>query len=154
MRVKELYSGCFAHYKRCMMRRFVVVGVMLAFLCSVHGQKTRLGQTPPTLATVHLHILASHLRLNCGGSSTGVAGPGVACGYGLYVDAVLNGKKVELWGDSKIGKQRWALVAPGDYTAELTNDEHDADKAVVSQNYRLMLPDGTAWPCQLSGIIE
>ncbi|HZB89307.1 MAG TPA: hypothetical protein VE291_11650 [Terracidiphilus sp.] len=137
-----------------MMRRFVVIGVMLVCLCSIHGQKTRLGQTPPTLATVHLHISASHLRLNCSGSSIGSAGPGVECGYGLYVDAILNGKKIELWGDSKIGKQRWALVAPGDYTAQLTSDEHNADQSVVSQNYRLLLPDGTTWSCQLSGIME
>ena len=153
MRSKELYFCCIIPYKRCMLRRFVVIGVMLAFLCSMHGQKTRFGQTPPILATVHLHISASHLRLNCSGSGIGT-GPGVGCGYGLYVDAVLNGKKVELWGDSKIGKQRWALVAPGDYAAQLTNDEHNANQTVISQNYRLLLPDGTTWPCQLSGIRE
>jgi hypothetical protein len=131
------------------MRRFVVIGVMLVFLSSVHGQKTRFGQTPPTLANVHLHISASHLRLNCSGG-----GGSTLCLYGLYVDAVLNGKKVELWGDSKIGKQRLALVAPGDYAAQLTRDEHNADQTVVSQAYRLLLPDGTTWPCQLSGIVE
>ena len=135
------------------MRKFVVIGVMLAFLSSTDGQKTRFGQTLPTLATVHLHVFASHLRINCSGSGIG-AGPGVGCGYGLYVDAVLNGKKVELSGDSKIGKQRLALVAPGDYSAELINDEHNADQTVVSQDYRLLLPDGTTWQCQLSGIVE
>ena len=135
------------------MRRFVVLGVMLAFLGSVHGQKTRFGQTPPVLATVHLHISASHLRLNCSGNDTR-NGPGIGCGYGLYVDAVLNGKKVELWGDSKIGKQQLALVAPGDYTAQLTSDEHSADQTVVSRIYRLLLPDGSIWQCRLSGIEE
>ena len=136
------------------MRKFVVIGVMLAFLCSAHSQKTRFGQTPPpTLATVHLHISASHIRLNCSGSDTGI-GPNFECGYGLYVDAVLNGKKVELWGDSKIREQQFALIAPGDYTAQLINDTHNADQTVVSQNYRLLLSGGMTWQCRLSGIVE
>lgn len=137
------------------MRRSVVFGAMRGFACSIHaqqGKKDSLGQTQPALATVHLHISASHLRLNCRDSDIGFGR--VSCDYGLSVDAVLNGKKIELWGASKIGKQYSALLVPGDYTAQLTYDDHNADRAVISRGYKLLLPDGVTWQRPLSGIAE
>ncbi len=136
-----------------MRRSIIVVSLLLSFVCLIHGQKYRLGQPPkpvnPGVPPIHVHIFASHIRLNCSGSGTSTG-----CGYGLYADAVLDGKKVELWGPTKIGKQDWSLLAPGDYTAQLTKDDHNADQSVVSRNYTLLLPDGTIWLCQLSGVAE
>jgi hypothetical protein len=124
----------------------------------IYGQKHRMGQVPkqasPSEFPLQVHISASHIRRVCSGFDSGVA-PGVACtADGLYVDAVINGKKIELWGDSKIGKQKSSVLAPGDYKAQLTGDEHNADRTAVSQDYVVLLSDGTTWQCHLSGITE
>jgi len=119
-----------------------------------------MGQAPetvkPTDFSLHLHISASHLRRVCNGyDSAGHALAGVSCSAnGLFVDAVLDGKKVELWGDSKIGKLQSAVLAPGDYTAQLAKDGHNADQTAISRDYMVLLPDGTIWQCHLSGITE
>lgn len=136
-----------------MRRSIIVMGILLSSICLIHGQKYRMAQGPPKPVNpgtppIHVHISASRIRLNCSGAQN------VGCGYGLYVDAVLDGKKVELWGLSKIGKYQLALIEPGDYTAQLTKDNHNANQSVISQNYNLLLPDGTIWLCQLSGIAE
>jgi len=141
-----------------MRRSIIVMGLLLSSACLIHGQKYRMGQAPPKAADpavfkIHVHISASHIRLYCSGSDV-PPGPNLGCGYGLYVDAVLDGKKVELWGATKIGKQDWSVLAPGDYTAQLTKDDHNADQTAISRNYTFLLPDGTLWPCQLSGITE
>ncbi len=136
-----------------MRRSIIVMSILLSSVCLIHGQKYRMAQGPPKPVNpgappVRVHISASHIRLSCSGTQS------VVCGYGLYVDAILDGKKVELWGQSKIGKYQLALLAPGDYTAQLTKDNHNANQTVISQNYTLLLPDGTIWLCQLSGISE
>lgn len=123
----------------------------------MHGQKYRLGQAPakpanPADFPITVHLSGSHLRLNCSGNNNGV--DKVSCGYGLYADAVLDGKKVELWGSSNIGKTKMAVLAPGDYRARLTWNADQADHAVLSHGYSLLLPDGTIWQCTLSGIAE
>ncbi len=140
-----------------MKKSIVVLCMLFSTACFIQGQKYRIGQpapkpTDPAAFTIRVHISASHLRLNCSGSDT--KPPDLACGYGLYADAVLDGKKVELWGQSKIEKYQRALLAPGDYTAQLTKDDHSANQSVVSQSYKLLLPDSTIWVCQLSGISE
>lgn len=141
-----------------MRRSITVMGILLSSVCLIHGQKYRMGQGPPKPVNpgsppIHVHISASHIRLNCKGNDF-LPTPKVACGYALYADAVLDGKKAELWGTTKIGKQDWSLLAPGDYTAQLTKDDHNADETAISRNYTLLLPGGTVWLCQLSGIAE
>ena len=75
-------------------------------------------------------------------------------GQALYADAILNGKKLELQGNP-IGIQRsWALIIPGDYPARLTKDIHNADSTAIFQEYEILLPDGTVWPCVSSGVSE
>lgn len=132
------------------MRKLIIVtSLLLSSACLVSGQKYRMGQTPPPVPTfpIRVHISASHLRLHCSGGES-------VCGYDLYADATLDHKRVELWGSSKIGNEHWSLIAPGDYKAELTQDIHNIDQSVFSRHYILRLPDGTLWPCQLSGIAE
>jgi hypothetical protein len=138
------------------MKRFVLIAILFCSVCLLHGQKFRMAQTPKSLTPgdfpIHVHISASHLRTSCSGSTT-PAGV-LTCGYGLFADADVDGKKVELWGGSEVEKHKLALIAPGDYTAQLTKNDHNADQSVISQSYNLRLPDGTLWPCQLSGITE
>jgi hypothetical protein len=143
-----------------MRKSFVIVGFLLGSACSIYGQKYRMGQAPkpanPAEFPLHLHISASHLRRVCSGDDSGGSRlANVSCtSNGLFVDAVLNGRKVELWGDSKIGKLQSAVLAPGDYTAQLANDGHNTDQTVISQDYKVLLHDGTSWLCHLSGIVE
>jgi hypothetical protein len=142
-----------------MMRKpITIISFLLCSVCSMYGQKYRMGQAPaapnPAEFPLRLHVAASHLRRVCSGFDSGHNLPGVSCANGLFVDAVLNGKKIELWGDSKVGKLKSAILAPGDYTAQLTNDGHNADETVISQDYKVLLSDGTTWQCHLSGIVE
>jgi hypothetical protein len=143
-----------------MRKSFVMIGFLLGSVCSIYGQKYRMGQAPepakPAEFPLHLHISASHLRRVCSGDDSGGARlANVSCNAnGLFVDAVLDGRKVELWGDSKIGKLKSVVLTPGDYTAQLANDGHNADQTAISQDYKVLLPDGTIWQCHLSGIVE
>lgn len=140
--------------------RKLEIALSVFLFCSLplaHGQKYRMGQAPPggtnpTDFPIKVHISGSRLRLNCYGNSNGAFK--VSCAYGLYADADLDGKKVELWGSSNIGKYKSAILAPGNYMAQLTKDSHNADQTVLSQSYSLLLPDGTVWQCTLSGVTE
>jgi len=137
-----------------MRRSATVFGMLLCFLPLMNAQKHRSEQapTPPNFADfpIRVHISASYLRLNC----NDIGFNKVTCRYGLYAEAILEGKKVELWGESKIGKYQLALLAPGDYMAQLMKDDHNPDQSVLSRSYEFLLPDGTGWQCQLSGITE
>lgn len=157
--LRQSYTAPVAAHPRCMMKRWISIMCFLLCVSSLtYGQKYRMGQGPkpanPSDFPLQLHISASHIRRVCSGFDNG-APPGVACtADGLFVDAVMNGKKVELWGDAKIGKQKSSIIAPGDYKAQLTDDEHNADRTAISQDYVVLLSDGTTWPCHLSGITE
>jgi hypothetical protein len=147
-----------ARTRRMMKRRISIICFLLCLSSLIYGQKYRMGQAPkpanPSEFPLQLHISASHIRRVC----TGLDSPnsaGVFCtSDGLFVDAVMNGKKVELWGDSTIGKQKSSILVPGDYKAQLTNDGHNADRTAISQDYVVLLSDGTTWQGHLSGITE
>ena len=136
------------------MRKVVVMLCLLAgFAALGQGQKTRFGQAQekadPAKFTVHVHIAGSRMRPECAVQS----GTSV-CEDELYADAVIDGKKVELWGKASIGKVHSAVLAPGDYQAQVTDEAHNSDSSVVSRNYILLLSDGSTWHCSLSGIAE
>jgi hypothetical protein len=134
----------------CEMKKFVAVLFLL--LCStslIHSQKTRLGQTPdkpnPADFTIKVHISASHFETEC------VSG---ICRDLLHADTILNGKKIMLQGVAVIYKGSIMLLAPGDYPAKLTKNSQNPNSAWFSQAYDILLPDGTAWHCAISGISE
>ena len=136
------------------MRKFVAV--LFVLLCStplIYGQKTRFGQTPekpdPADYAIKVHISATHLRNICI-----QPGASVTCSIGLYADAVLNGKKLELSGVMVTFQKARVLVVPGDYPAKLTIDGQNPDTAWFGQEYDLLLPDGTIWHCYTAGISE
>ena len=136
------------------MRQLVVALCLLLFSTSlIYGQKTRFGQTPekpnPADYVIKVHISATHIRHYC--TDWGV---NVNCGEGLYADAIVNGKKIELSGANVIDKKVIMLIIPGDYQVKLTKDNHNSDNTLISQEYDLLLPDGTIWHCVTSGISE
>jgi hypothetical protein len=107
-------------------------------MASAQG-KYRPGQHPvnqnPADYPIKLHISATHFRP-----------------YGLYVDAILDGKKVELsgWVDSKES----LLIVPGDYLALLPKKLRDGGGAALGQQYYVLLPDKTSWTFVISGFSE
>jgi hypothetical protein len=76
-------------------------------------------------------------------------GPYNDCGEGLYTDATLNGKKVELF--PTVDKHQALLVVPGDYSAMLPKKPRDGGQAVLGQEYYVLLPDRSTWPCSITG---
>jgi hypothetical protein len=131
--------------------------VLLLTLCLapfLSGQETRFGKALPKRPNpadfpIKVHVSASHVRHSCEGGFTKVS-----CNYGLYVDAVLNGKKLELLGTTDTEKYHFFLLIPGDYQARITLDLPLTDDAVISREYDVLLPDDTLWHCVLSGISE
>jgi hypothetical protein len=125
------------------MRKFLVISCLVLFSTAIYGQKTRLAQTThnPNSAdyTIKMHISGSHFKSAFGGTS-------------VFVDAVPNGKKIELEGASVVYKRRVMLLTPGDYPAKLTNDGQKPNSPWFSQEYDLLLTDGTTWRGTVFGI--
>lgn len=140
--------------KRIRMRRIIVILCLVAGMAVMaQGQKTRFGQVQekpdPAKFPLRVHVSGSRIRQEClvqSGNSV--------CEDELYAEAVIDGKKVELWGKASIGKIHTAVLAPGDYQAQITDEAHNADNSVVSRNYLLLLADGSTWHCALSGMAE
>jgi hypothetical protein len=126
--------------------------VLSLFLCSMASAqgKYRPGQYPanqnPNDYTVKLHISATHFR-QC--DAVGFNAP---CHEGVYVDATLTGKKVELFG--AVDKRQSLLLIPGDYRAMLPKKARAGGSQVLFQQYYVLLPDKTAWPCEITGFSE
>jgi hypothetical protein len=123
------------------MRKFVAVLFLL--LCSTLAWSA--DKPNPADYTIKVHISESHIRQVCAGGF---------CNYILYADTVLNGKKIELEGADVIVKKKVMLIIPGDYQVKLTKDNQNSDGTLFSQEYDLLLPDGTVWHCSTSGISE
>ncbi len=130
------------------------VAVLFFLLCSAslsYGQKYRLGQSPvnqnPADYTIKMHISATHLRPYCTGS-----GDLISCSNGLYVDATLNGKRVELFGT--VDKHQSSLIVPGDYSAMLPKKPRDGGNTALGQGYYVLLSDRSPWPCSITGFSE
>jgi hypothetical protein len=119
----------------------------------MNSQKTRFGQATekpnPAEYPVKVHVSAAHLRHSCAGFGTNVS-----CSKELYADAIVNGKKIELSSEGVTFKKDIMLIAPGDYQAKPTKDNHNSDSTLFSQGYDLLLPDNTVMHCVVSGISE
>ncbi|MGA2218546.1 MAG: hypothetical protein ABSG51_10695 [Terracidiphilus sp.] len=123
------------------MKKFVAV-LFLVF-CST---SVRAADKPnPADYVVKVHISASHLKAEC------VNG---LCSNILYVNSILNGKKIELSGTAVNFKRTLMLFAPGDYSAKLIKDVHNSDGSQFNQEYDLLFPDDTVWRCFTTGISE
>ena len=128
--------------------------IALSFLlfCSIATAqgKYRAGQYPtnqnPADYTIKVHISATHFR------PCAVIGINTSCGEGLYADAVLGGKKFEIFGG--VDKHRASLIVPGDYLAMLPKKPRYGGQAVLGQGYYVLLPNKTAWICGITGLSE
>jgi hypothetical protein len=124
----------------------------ILFLCSMASAqgKYRSGQYPanknPNAYTINVHVSATHFR-RC--ATVGLNG---LCGNGVYVDAILNGKKVELFGG--FDKHQALLIVPGDYRAMLPKNPRASSTEVLFQPYDVLLPDKTVWPCEITGFSD
>ncbi len=132
----------------------MLAAVLFLSLCSAPlslGQKYRLSQSPENQNTadytIKVHISATHFR------TCALVGAYSTCRGGIYADATLNGKKVELFGT--VDKKYVTLIVPGDYLARLMKEKpRDGGNAVLFQQYFVLLPDKSAWPCQITGFSE
>ena len=127
------------------MKKFIAVLFLLLF--STFGWAA--DKPNPADFTIKLHISATHIRHFCSGAFATIT-----CADGLYADAILNGKKIELGGEDVIIKKNVMLITPGDYQVKLTKDYHNSDNTLFGQEYELLLPDGTVWHCWATGISE
>ncbi|MGB8028975.1 MAG: hypothetical protein WCF30_04840 [Terracidiphilus sp.] len=131
-----------------------LAAVLLLGVCyfpCLYGQKTRIGQPPPKAMPgvdypLRVHISGIHVRTPCRGE---------VCRDVVYVDAVLNGKKIELMGDWIWFPGYYELaISPGDYQARLLKDSPKKNAAPIFQEYELVLPERTVWRCTVTGISE
>jgi hypothetical protein len=129
-----------------------LLALSMLFLCSTASPqgKYRAGQYPvkqnPADYTIKVHISAMRYR------PCVVPAVNTACGEGLYADAILNGKKFEIFGG--VDKHQSSLMAPGGYMAMLPKKPRYGGQAVVGQAYYVLLKDRSAWPCWITGLSE
>lgn len=141
--------------ERLPMRTLAAVLFIFFFTVCVSGQKARFGRSeeranPRVDYPVKVRILGTHIRDHCTDTFRGQS----SCENGLYADVLIDGKKMELFGEDKIDKHDFALILPGSYQARLTNDFHNQDNTAISQEYDLVLPDRAIWHCFVTGISE
>ncbi|MGA2349467.1 MAG: hypothetical protein ABSF70_03460 [Terracidiphilus sp.] len=74
----------------------------------------------------------------------------------IFVNTVLNGKKVTLGGYSSGHGVlvSYPVVNPGDYQIRLREDKSEHKGSFIRQEYELLLPDGDTWECWIVGISE
>jgi hypothetical protein len=121
------------------------------------AEKVRLGEVPPRAKRgvdypVAVHIGATHIRQNCeyDWQSAIIGGPKHTCPEVVYVDAFVNGKKIELMGQYY---QKYT-ISLGDYKARLTTKAPNADPAAMGQKYELLTPEKYAWRSMVTGVSE
>ena len=134
------------------MRKFVAVLFLLLCTTSlIYGQKTRYGQAPRAKQGVDyplkVHVSGSWLGPNFLATERN---EDVA-----YADAVLNGKKIELLGAwTWISGSYQTPLSLGDFQVRLLKDSPKMSVSPIGQEYELLLPEGIAWRCTVTGVSE
>jgi hypothetical protein len=144
------------------MRKLVAVVILLVCAASsLYGQKTRFGQAPRAKQGVDyplkVHVSGIHIRTYY--ASPSWTGPNFLATERnedvAYVDAVLNGKKIELLGGwTWIPGYYQTPLSPGDFQARLLKDSPKMSVGPVGQEYELLLPEGIVWRCTVTGVSE
>jgi hypothetical protein len=134
--------------------------VLLLLFCtasSAFGEKVRLGEVSPKAKRgvdypIAIHIRGTHIRQNCqyDWESAIIGGPRHTCPDVVYLDALVNGKNIELMGQYF---QKFS-ISPGDYQARLTTKTQNADPAAMGQKYELVFPEKYVWRCMVTGVSE
>ncbi len=133
------------------MRKSVVYLLVFCSLPFLYGQKTRIGQPPPTAKKgvdypIAIHVSGIHVRTPCKGEN---------CSDVVYADATVDGKKIELMGDWiwYPGYYQLALF-PGDYRGRLLKQSLKKNAGPIFQQYELLLSENTVWHCTVTGVYE
>jgi hypothetical protein len=141
------------------MRRLGALLLLFAFLpCWLHAQKTRYGQglpraKPGVSFPIKVHISAIRLVGAC--AILGYEYPGYEYEDVVHADATLDGRKVELCGGVPLRSGTYDLpLLPGDYEARFLKGPRPARGTPLSQEYEVLLPDGTVWRSAVSGFSE
>jgi hypothetical protein len=138
------------HTRPRMAKGLLLLSVFLLCSIALAQGRYRLGQVPknqnPNDYPIKLHISTIHYR------PCTAAGTNTYCEGGFYVDAILNGKKVELFGG--VDKHQLHLIVPGDYEAMLPKKPISGGREVLFQSYYMLLPDKSAWVCEITGLSE
>lgn len=131
------------------MKMWFALPALLFCSVAVAQGKYRPGQSPvnqnPADYPIKVHVSSTHFR------ACATVSVHSACGGGVYVDASLNGKKVELFG--AVDKHQSLLIAPGDYSA-MPQKSRDGGNAALGQAYYMFLSDKSAWSCKITGFSE
>jgi hypothetical protein len=138
------------------MRKFLVA-LAISFCCfSALAQKTRLQQEVPhakpgVVYPIKVHVSGMHYRTEAFGESIADV---------MYMDALMEGKKVELRISQNVPPLFFRLsfqshiFSLGDYQARLLKDPHKTNDTPLFREYELLLPDNTIWHCTVTGISE
>jgi hypothetical protein len=127
--------------------RRVFLALVLYFCSSaVYGQKTRLSQqpqhaTPGDVYPIKVHISGLHYRVE-------------DISWVIFADAVVDGKKMELYGAQYSHRTTFYKLPLGDYQARLVKDPHKIDGTPMYQQFELVLPDNAIWRCTVTGFSE
>jgi hypothetical protein len=124
------------------MKKLVIAFGLLLCAASSHAKD----KPNPADYNIKIHISASHQKTEC---VNGLCNPNT-----LSVDAILNGKKIELSGNAVIVEHTVMLISPGDYSVKIIRDAHNSDSTLFNQEYDLLLPDNTVWHCTTTGVSE
>ena len=114
------------------------------------GQKERLGQGLPQAKSADNYPIKVHI------SAIRYRGEPIGSGEAaevVFVEAVMNGKKLELRGDREVPFQYYKL-ALGDSQARLVKDPHKMGDTPIFQVYDVVLSDKTVGRFTVTGILE
>jgi hypothetical protein len=119
----------------------------------IYGQKTRLAPAPKARPGVEypikVHVSAVSIRKECPARLNNEP-----CNE-LDVDAIIDGKKIELRGvEVSYPSYKRFNVLPGDYKARLLKNRSNARAAPLDSEYELVLSDKSVWSCTVTGISE
>jgi hypothetical protein len=143
------------------MRKFSIVCLLCLCSLAMFGQKTRFGQAPRAKQGVDyplkVHISGIHIRTYY--ESPSWLGPNFLAQERnedvAYADAVLDGKKIELFGAwTWIPGSFQIPLSPGDFQARLLKDSSKTSVSSIGQEYELLLPNQIVWRCAVTGVSE
>lgn len=143
-----------------MKRLTLAMLVFLLVVPLVYGQKTRLGQAPPKAKSgvgypLKAHVSGIHIRTECDVFSLAPHLLNHPCDEYAFVDTTIDGQKMELMGKwSWVPGEYQTPLAVGDLQARRVKEAAPGANSPLYRQYELLLPDKTAWRCEVRGYDE
>jgi hypothetical protein len=142
------------------MRKSAVILLLLLCLSFAYGQKTRFGQAPPkakpgTNYPIQAHVSGIHIRTECTVYDPMPHLQDQPCREVAFVDVTLDGKRMELMGNwTWVPGEYQTPITVGDFAARIVKDNPKMSASPMHRKYEILLPDKTAWRCEVSGYYE